>query len=80
MSAYVDGFSSATAMLRALRAHEVSAVELLELHLDRIERLNGPINAIVVKDYDRAREAAIAADSARARGEDGALLGLPLTI
>ncbi|HZO26391.1 MAG TPA: amidase [Chloroflexota bacterium] len=80
MSADVDGFSSATAMLEALRAKQVSAVELLELHLDRIERLNGPINAIVVKDYDRARQAAQAADAARARGEDGKLLGLPLTI
>jgi len=80
MSGVVDGFSSATAMLRALRAKQVSAVELLELHLDRIERLNGPLNAIVIKDYDRAREAAKAADTARARGEDGKLLGLPLTI
>ena len=80
MSADVDGFSSATGMLRALRAKQVSAVELLDLHLERIERFNGPLNAIVVKDFDRARDAARAADAARARGEDGQLLGLPLTI
>lgn len=80
MSEAVDGFTSATGMLRALRDKQVSAVELLDLHLERIERFNGPLNAIVIKDYDRAREAAVAADAARARGEDGALLGLPLTI
>src|SRR4051794_39086959 len=80
MSGAVDGFTSATGMLRALRDKQVSAVELLELHLERIERLNGPLNAVVIKDYDRAREAAKATDAARARGEDGALLGLPLTI
>jgi amidase len=67
-------------MLRALRAKQLSAVELLDLHLERIERLNGLLNAIVVKDFDRAREAARAADAARARGDDGALLGLSLTV
>jgi amidase len=80
MSEAVDGFTTATGMLRALRAKHVSAVELLDLHLERIERFNGPLNAIVVKDFDRAREAAVAADAARARGDDGELLGLPLTI
>jgi amidase len=76
----IDGFSTATEMLRALRSKQVSAVELLNLHLERIERLNGPLNAVVIKDYDRAHQAAQAADAARARGEDGKLLGLPLTI
>jgi amidase len=76
----IDGFSTATAMMQALRAGEVSAVELLDLHLKRIERYNPALNAVIIKDYDRAREAARAADAARARGEDGALLGLPLTV
>jgi amidase len=67
-------------MLRALRQREVSAVELLELHLRRIERYNPTLNAIVTPDYERARVAAQAADAARARGEDAPLLGLPLTI
>jgi amidase len=80
MSKAVDGFTSATEMLQALRSKQVSAVELLDLHLERIERLNGPLNAVVIKDYDRAREAAVAADAARARGDDRPLLGLPLTI
>ena len=80
MSKAVDGFTSATEMLRALRSKQVSAVELLDLHLKRIEQYNGPLNAVVIKDYDRAHESAVAADTARARGEDGKLLGLPLTI
>jgi amidase len=42
--------------------------------------LNPAINAIVTPDYDTARRRAHATDAMRARGEDGALLGLPLTI
>ncbi|MGH2598831.1 MAG: amidase family protein, partial [Dehalococcoidia bacterium] len=76
----IDAFAPATEMLRALRAGEVSAVELLELHLRRIERHNPALNAIVTPCYEDARRTAEAADAARARGEDGPLLGLPLTI
>jgi amidase len=67
-------------MLRALREREVSAVELLDFHLRRIERYNPALNAVVTLDAARAGSAAAAADAARARGEDGVLLGLPLTI
>src|SRR3954447_11296826 len=80
MTASIDGFSTATQMLAALRKRDISAVELLDLHLKRIERYNGALNAVIIKDYDRARAAARAADAARAQGADGALLGLPLTI
>jgi amidase len=76
----IDGFSSAKAMMEALRDREVSAAELLDLHLRRIERYNPALNAVIIKDYDRARAAAVEADAARARGEDRPLLGLPLTI
>ena len=38
------------------------------------------INAVVVRDFDRARTAAKAADTALARGERGPLLGLPMTV
>lgn len=76
----LDLFSSATAMLQALRERRLSAVELLDLHLRRIERFNPTLNAIVIPDYDNARKVAEAADAARARGEDSPLLGLPLTI
>ncbi len=73
-------FSPAIVMLRALRERQISAVELLELHLRRIERYNPTLNAIVVPNYDAARRVAASADEARTRGEDGPLLGLPLTL
>ena len=73
-------FAGAAHMLRALRDKEISAVELLDLHLCRIERINPALNAIVTLDSETARVRAAAADAARARGDAGALLGLPLTI
>jgi amidase len=76
----LDAFAPATEMLRALRARDVSAVELLDLHLRRIERYDPALNAIVTTCFDDARRAAEAADAARTRGEDKPLLGLPLTI
>ena len=65
----------------ALRAKQVSSRELLDLYLDRIDRLNPKLNAVVTLDVDRARAAAAAADEATARGEQvGPLHGLPITI
>jgi amidase len=78
--AALDGFATATRMLDALHARTVSAVELLDLHLARIERHNPRLNAIVIANFEAARRRAVDADVARARGENGALLGLPLTI
>src|SRR6185437_5998887 len=46
----------------------------------RIEARDTEINAVVVRDFDRAREAARAADAALARGERRPLLGLPMTV
>jgi amidase len=76
----VSPFATATEMLGALRRRDLSAAELLEIHLRRIERHNLALNAIVIPDYDNARRAAEAADAARSRGEDRPLLGLPITI
>ena len=64
----------------ALARREVSAVELFEAAVERIERLDGPINAVVVRDFDRAHGAAKAADAALARGERQPLLGVPMTV
>lgn len=75
-----DAFATATGMLAALRVRRVSAVELLALHRKRIERYNGRLNAIVEPDFERAGREAEAADARRARGEDAALLGLPMTL
>jgi amidase len=48
--------------------------------ISRIEALDPKINAVVVRDFDRARTAADAADAALARGERRPLLGLPMTV
>jgi amidase len=77
---HIDAFGSAGEMLEALRARQVSAVELLDLHLARIARFNPSLNAIVAPDFERARRDAADADARRARGEDAPLLGLPMTL
>jgi len=67
-------------MAAALAARQVSAVELFAAAAARIESADGPINAVIVRDFDRAREAAKAADAALARGERAPLLGVPMTV
>lgn len=74
-------FSSAADLVRKLRSREVGSRELLEHYLERIDRLNGRVNAIVALDVERARRDAAAADAARSRGESlGPLHGLPMTV
>jgi amidase len=73
-------FKTAVELSAALKAKQVSAVELTEDAIGRIERHDGKINAICVRDFDRGLAAARAADAAIARGETRPLLGLPLTI
>jgi amidase len=76
----VDAFSSATALLSALRTGSIGAAELTDLYIRRIERHDGRLNAVVVRDFERARAQAKAADQARARGDNPSLLGLPITL
>ena len=73
-------FATATQQLEALRNRQVSSVELLEQAIARIEARDGELNAVVVRDFDRAREAAAAADAALEKGDRRALLGLPMTV
>ncbi|HET8616885.1 MAG TPA: amidase [Actinomycetales bacterium] len=71
-------FTPATELARLLREKQVSARELLEAHLDRIERVNPAINAIVTMDVDAARAEAARADETLASGHLlGVLHGLP---
>ncbi|BEP38116.1 amidase [Variovorax sp. V59] len=65
---------------KALAARQVSAVDLCEAAIARIEALDGPLNAVVVRDFDRARRQAAEADAALARGERRPLLGVPMTV
>lgn len=77
----INHYSTAGEMAAALRAKEISARELLELHVARIDEVNPRVNALVSVDPDRAREQAGAADDRLARGESvGALHGLPFAV
>jgi amidase len=73
-------FKTAREASAALQARKVSAVELAKDAIARIERHDGKINAICVRDFERGLEAARAADAAIARGEQKPLLGIPLTV
>lgn len=72
---------SATEQAAAVKSGEVSAVELVRAHLDRIEAVNPAVNAITRTMPEESLVAAEAVDAARAAGEPlGALAGVPFTI
>lgn len=72
---------SATEQAAALRAKEISSRELLDEHLNRVERLNPGLNAIVAMDVDRAQTTAKQLDDLAVRDQwAGPLHGLPCTI
>jgi amidase len=70
---------AATELAQRLRAREVSAREVVQAHLERVEAVNPSVNAIVTLTSSRALELAAAADEALAAGSDvGPLHGLPV--
>jgi len=73
-------FCSIAELAKALQSRRISAFELLEHVIARIEALDERLNAIVVRDFDRAQAAAKAADAMIARGEHRPLLGIPVTL
>ena len=74
-------FSSATSIARSIQSKEMSAVEIVEAHLRRIDEVNPKLNAVVQLASERAMDEARAADAALARGESlGPLHGVPITI
>ena len=74
----IDVYSTAREMVAAVAAKEISARELLDLHLARIADTNPDVNAVVSLDEERARAGAAEADERLARGEPvGPLHGLP---
>lgn len=68
-------------MARRLKRRQLTAVEALEAHLERIEERNPGLNAVVSLDVDWARKLAKEADAALRRGEiRGPLHGVPMTL
>ncbi|MGA0886110.1 MAG: amidase family protein [Ilumatobacteraceae bacterium] len=71
----------ATDQLTALQSREISAVELLDEHVERHKMLHSRLNAVVTTDIERARQQAAKIDDARSNGVDlGPLAGLPMTV
>ncbi|HVA73761.1 MAG TPA: amidase family protein [Acidimicrobiales bacterium] len=77
---YEPALSTIAELSTAIEKRRLSSRELLENYLQRIDKLNPVLNAVVTLDAERAQEAAGAADEATARGESsGTLHGLPIT-
>jgi amidase len=73
-------FAGAARQAELIRTGAVSARELTELHLDRIERIDPELNAFRVVLAERALAEADQADRRRAGGDDRPLLGVPVAI
>jgi len=74
-------FRSAKQLASLIRRKKVGCLELLDIYLERIERHNSGINAIIFMNIDEARKRAKAADRALANGNVwGPLHGVPITI
>ena len=65
---------------QAVRNGEVTALEVCDAAIDRIEATDGPINAVVVRDFDRARMAAKRLDQDGAKGDARPLIGVAMTV
>lgn len=71
----------ATLLARSIREGQLGARELLEHFLERVDRLNPRLNAVIHQDREGARARADAADAAIRRGDRvGPLHGVPMTI
>jgi amidase len=75
-----NDYRTAGELMKVLADRQVSSRELVDAAIARIEAIDPKINAVVVRDFDRAREAAAAADVALAKGDSQPLLGLPITV
>jgi amidase len=72
----MNPFATATELLADLRAGTITSSDLTDRYIRRIEHYDTKLNAVVVRDFERARQAARAADQSGA----GALRGLPITL
>lgn len=74
-------FLSITEMSRLIKSRVISASELVESHLQRIDAVEGAINAFITVMGDEARAAAKEADQAISRGDyRGPLHGIPVAV
>jgi len=74
-------FRSARQLAADIRRKKIGCLELLDLYLTRVEKYDDALNAVVVRDFERARTRARAADRALARRDTwGPLHGVPMTI
>ena len=80
MTEYNWDYRTTKQLIEALQARKISALELAERVIARIDALDPRLNAVVVRDFDRARDAAKGADAALARGERRPLLGIPMLV
>ncbi len=72
---------SASEMARLIRQKQISPVELVDAHLDRIEQLDCKLNAFASVEGKRAKDAAKRAETAVMAGRvSGPLLGVPISI
>src|SRR5471030_2414607 len=72
--------SSAIEVAGLLSTGAISSLELMDWVIDRVHRHNSSFNAIVVSDFERARQSAADADKLRAKGDGRPLLGIPMTV
>ena len=74
-------FESALSLAAAIRSKQISCAEVMDAHLEQIERTNAPLNAVVQVFADTARQQASAADEDLARGNtSGPFHGVPMTV
>jgi len=71
---------SALELAAALRRRELSAVELLDACLAAVDQRNGELNAVIWRNDEEARAAAVEADRRLAAGGEAPFLGVPLPI
>lgn len=70
--------SSLKQQIEALRAKQISSVELTQLYLDRIQKHNSELNAFITLDTEKTLAQARQADESLAKGEAGLLAGVPI--
>jgi len=74
-------FLSARALARRIRSGALSAVDALDMYVERHQRLNPRLNAVIATDLANARKTARATDRLIKRGGNpGPLAGVPMTV